>query len=163
MGELPMLGNLAWAPLPAIDNLEVLDRFNGVPTLGLFTAGGERQMFWRALGYVPDTFSIWIYVPVDAAGEQRLLGAESADLLAGLVFESRADRYVTVGVAGDYRLIFEREWLLPAGMSPVDLLHEMLRFLNEALDLVLAQDLPPGRRELMRDASRAVKELAAAG
>jgi hypothetical protein len=48
-------------------------------------------------------------------------------------------------------------------MSPVELLHEMLRFLNEALDLVLAQDLPPGRRELMRDASRAVKELAAAG
>jgi hypothetical protein len=163
MGELPMLGNLAWAPLPAIDNLEVLDRFNGVPTLGLFTAAGERQMFWRALGYVPDTFSIWIYVPLDAAGEQRLLGAESVDLLAGLVFESRVDRYVTVGVASDYRLVFEREWLLPAGMPPVELLHEMLRFLNEALDLVLAQDLPPGRRELMRDASRAVKELAAAG
>ena len=30
------------APVPAIENVEVLDRFNGVPTFGLFSAGGER-------------------------------------------------------------------------------------------------------------------------
>ncbi len=50
MGALPMLGNPAWAPMRAIENVEVLDRFNGVPTLGLFSAEGERALFWRALG-----------------------------------------------------------------------------------------------------------------
>jgi hypothetical protein len=53
MSMLPVPGNLAWAPVPAIENVEVLDRFNGVPTFGVFTAGGERQLFWRVTGYVP--------------------------------------------------------------------------------------------------------------
>lgn len=35
MSALPMMGNLAWAPAPGIENVDVLDRFNGVPTLGL--------------------------------------------------------------------------------------------------------------------------------
>jgi hypothetical protein len=45
MSTLAMLGNLAWAPVPAIESVEVLDRFNGVPTFGLFSTGGERQVF----------------------------------------------------------------------------------------------------------------------
>jgi hypothetical protein len=35
MGTLPMVGNLAWAPAPGIESVDVFDRFNGVPTLGL--------------------------------------------------------------------------------------------------------------------------------
>jgi len=53
MTVLPNLGNLAWAPVPAIENVAVFDRFNGVPTFGLFSASGERQLFWRLTGYVP--------------------------------------------------------------------------------------------------------------
>jgi hypothetical protein len=163
MGALPMLGNLAWAPMPAIENVEVLDRFNGVPTLGLFSAEGERALFWRALGYVPGAFSIWIYVPLDEAAERRLGGSERGDLLEGLIFESPVQRYVTVGVAGkNNRLVFEREWNLPGSIAADDLIGQLLDFLNEAFDIMLRQDLPPSRRELMRNMSQAVGELATA-
>jgi hypothetical protein len=43
---------------------------------------------------------------------------------------------------------------------PNQLIAEMLVFLSEALDIALQQDLPRARRELMRSASEAVKELA---
>src|ERR1700683_1686384 len=52
---------LAWAPVPAVEQVEVLDRFNGVPTLGIFSADGERTLFWRTLGYVSAKISIWLY------------------------------------------------------------------------------------------------------
>src|ERR1700722_5557144 len=112
MSALPMLGNLAWAPVPAIENVEILDRFNGVPIFGLFTAAGARQLFWRALGYVPRSSSIWLYVPLNAAEEGALSSADASDLLTGTVFQSPTARYATVGVARDYRLVFEREWQL---------------------------------------------------
>lgn len=156
-----MMGNLAWAPTPEIENVDVLDRFNGVPTLGVFSASGEREFFWRAHGYVPRKMSIWIYVPLSAADEDRLACADAPDLLTGLVFQSPTDRYVTVGIAMDYRLAFEREWHLPVNADPDQLITEMLVFLSEALDIALQQDLPPARRELMRSACEAVRELAA--
>lgn len=161
MSALPMMGNLAWAPTPEIENVDVLDRFNGVPTLGVFAAGGERELFWRAHGYVPRRMSIWIYLPLSAADAESLASADAPDLLTGLIFRSPVPRYGTVGIAMDYRLVFEREWQLPVGVDPSQLITEMLVFLNEALDIALQQDLPPARRELMRSASEAVKELAA--
>ncbi len=160
MSALPMLGNLAWAPVPAIENVEVLDRFNGVPTLGVFSAAGERQLFWRATGYVPRSVSIWLYVPLNTADENLLTCADPSDLLTGIIFESRRPRYVTVGIAKDYRLVFEREWQLPPEADPDRLIHEMLDFLIEALNLALEQELPPARRELMYSTSQAVRELA---
>jgi hypothetical protein len=66
-----MIGNLAWAPSPAFEEVEVLDRFNGVPTLGVFGKPGERILFWRALGYVPaDEISAWIYVTPQRSGRR---------------------------------------------------------------------------------------------
>lgn len=50
MNGQPMVGNLAWAPLPAFEEVEVLDRFNGVPTLGVFGKPGDKILFWRAWG-----------------------------------------------------------------------------------------------------------------
>jgi hypothetical protein len=38
----PMVGNLAWALLPAFEEVDVLDRFNGVPTLGTFGRPGSK-------------------------------------------------------------------------------------------------------------------------
>jgi hypothetical protein len=161
MTALPMLGNLAWAPVPAIENVDVFDRFNGVPTLGLFSAAGERELFWRALGYVPRSMSIWFYLPVTQEDESHLSCADASDLLTGLIFRSQTARYVTVGIAKDYRLVFEREWHLPVDAPPDQLINDLLDFLNEALDIALEQDLPAARREIMRSASEAVKELAA--
>ena len=162
MSTLPMLGNLAWAPVPAIESVEVLDRFNGVPTFGLFSARGERQVFWRVTGYVPRSYSIWLYIPLTADDESRLSHAEPSDLLAGLVFGSSAPRYATVGVARDYRLIFEREWRIPQDTDSQRLLGDVLGFLLDALTIALSEDMPPARRELVYTTSEAIRELAAA-
>lgn len=157
-----MLGNLAWAPVPAIENVEVLDRFNGVPTFGVFTSAARRQLFWRVSGYVTDAFSIWLYIPITDADENRLARTDPADLLTGLAFGSPVQRYVTVGIAKDYRLIFEREWQLPQNAEPQRLVSELLGFLVDALKVALAEDMPPARRELVFTMTEAVKELAAA-
>jgi hypothetical protein len=162
MAVLPMLGNLAWAPVPAIENVEVLDRFNGVPTFGLFSAGGERQLFWRLSGYVPRSMSIWLYVPLTADDENQLANAEPSDLLQGLVFRCREPRYVTVGVATDYRLVFEREWRLPENAAPQTLLFDALDFLLDALMIALREDMPPARRQIVYTTSQAIRELARA-
>jgi hypothetical protein len=156
-----MMGNLAWAPAPGIENVDVFDRFNGVPTLGLFSAGGKVNLFWRALGYVPRRMSIWIYLPLTEADEHHVSCADPSDLLTGLALHSPTERYATVGIALEYRLVFEREWHLPADAGPDRLIDAMLDFLSEALDIAMQQDLPPARRELMRTASEAVRELAA--
>jgi hypothetical protein len=162
MSALPMIGNLAWAPVPAIESVEVLDRFNGVPTFGLFTAGGERQLFWRVTGYVPRSYSIWLYVPLTADDETRLAHAEPSDLLGGLVFRSSAPRYATVGVARDYRLVFEREWQVPQDIDSRRLLDDVLGFLLDALTIALSEDMPPARREIVYTTSEAIRELVAA-
>lgn len=162
MSMLPMLGNLAWAPVSAIENVEVLDRFNGVPTFGLFTAHGERQLFWRMTGYVPRVHSIWLYVSLSAADEKRLAQTDPSDLLDHLVFATDASRYATVGIAKDYRLVFEREWQVPEHADAPRLLHEVLDFLLEALMIALNEDMPAARRELVYKTSEAIRELATA-
>jgi hypothetical protein len=162
MSALPMLGNLAWAPVPAIESVEVLDRFNGVPTFGLFSAGGERQLFWRVTGYVPRSYSIWLYVPLTTDVETRLAHAEPSDLLGGLVLRSSVPRYATVGVARDYRLVFEREWQVPQDIDAQRLLDDVLGFLLDALTIALNEDMLPARREIVYTTSEAIRELAAA-
>jgi hypothetical protein len=159
-----MLGNLAWAPLPAFEEVEVLDRFNGVPTLGVFGRPGEKILFWRALGYVPPGgFSVWLYVPLDAEDEQHLDDAEPAELLRGLIFESPRRRRATVGLARDYRLFVEFDWNLPAGAPSDHLVREMLTFLASSLaGLARQETIAPARRKAARKASKAVRQLAAA-
>jgi hypothetical protein len=162
MSMLPMPGNLAWAPVPAVENVEVLDRFNGVPTLGLFSVRGERQLFWRLTGYVPRSLSIWLYVSLTGADENRLAHTEPSDLLDDLVFGTDTPRYATVGIAKDYRLVFEREWQVPRNTDAPSLLHDVLDFLLESLTIALNEDMPPARRELVYKTSEAIRELAAA-
>jgi hypothetical protein len=156
-----MTGNLAWAPAPGLENVDVFDRFNGVPTLGLFSAGGKRNLFWRALGYVPRRMSIWIYLPLTEADERHLSCSDSSDPLTRLAFHSPAERYATVGIALEYRLVFEREWRIPVDAGADQLIAEMLEFLTEALDIAMQQEFPPAGRELMQTAFEAVRELAA--
>lgn len=162
MKSQPMVGNLAWAPLPAFEEVDVLDRFNGVPTLGTFGKSGDKILFWRALGYVPPGgFSIWIYVPLSTADEQHLEDAEPAELLRGLIFESSEWRHVTVGMAKDYRLFVEFDWNLPVKTSAEDLVREMLLFLASSLTGLAEQEtVTPSRRRAARKASKAVRELA---
>ena len=119
-------------------------------------------MFWRVTGYVPRSYSIWLYIPLTADDENRLSHAEPSDLLDGLVFRSSAPRYATVGVAKDYRLVFEREWRIPQDTDSQRLLDDVLGFLLDALTIALTEDMPPARRELVYTTSEAIRELAAA-
>lgn len=156
---VPMTGNLAWAPLPAFEEVEVLDRFNGVPTLGVFGALGNRVLFWRVLGYVPrDGISAWLYVPLDEADEQHLADADSSSLMQGLVFQSSEPRAVTIGIAFDYRLSLEYPWRLPANLSSEDLPRELLRALAAELRASVRRALTPSRKRAARKASRAIRE-----
>lgn len=157
-----MIGNLAWAPLPAFEEVDVLDRFNGVPTLGTFGKPGGKFLFWRVIGYVPPHgLSVWVYVPLTPADEQHLKDADPADLLHGLIFESAQARHVPVGMAKDYRLFVAFDWDLPVGASADDLVHEMLVFLSSSLAGLAGQEaVAPSRRRTVRKASRAVRELA---
>ncbi|MFG2757682.1 hypothetical protein [Streptomyces wuyuanensis] len=160
---MPVLGNLAWVPHAAAERVEILDRFNGVPTLGVLKTPEADHLFWRALGYVPERFSVWIYVPIDASEAEHLDECGPLDLLEGLVFHADRQRYVTVGAAENNRLFFEREWLMPADEAQGSLRMELLRFLLEAFQIALEQDLPPSRREVVDRASRVVRELTLSG
>jgi hypothetical protein len=159
---MPVLGNLAWAPYADTDRVEILDRFNGVPTLGVLTTRAGGHLFWRAAGYV-SSFSLWIYVPLIPADCTRLRECDDSALLNGLVFQSPGQRYVTVGLAENNRLMFEREWVLPGSATERQLMRDLLSFLLEALTVALEQDLPACRREIVGRASRAVHELALSG
>jgi hypothetical protein len=156
---MPVLGNLAWVPHAAVERVEILDRFNGVPTLGVLKQQDTDHLFWRAVGYVPDRFSIWIYAPIDDEDARHLEECGPTDLLDGLVFDSTRPRYVTVGVAEDNRLFFEREWLLPESHASRSVRLSLLQFLLEALKIAQAQGLPPSRQEVVGRATRAVREM----
>ncbi|MFJ5936689.1 hypothetical protein [Streptomyces sp. NPDC093071] len=156
---MPVLGNLAWVPDAAIERVDILDRFNGVPTLGVLEQRSGDHLFWRAVGYVPERFSIWIYAPISEREASHLQECEPTDLLEGLLFHAAEPRYVTLGIAEGNRLFFEREWWLPAGHSPEDMRSDLLLFLLEALTLAKAQGLPPSRRDVVDRATRAVQEM----
>ena len=163
MSAEPMVGNLAWAPLPAFEEVEVLDRFNGVPSLGLFGQPGSKTLFWRALGYVPPRgISVWVYIPLDSGDEQHLESADPSALLRGLFFESPGCRRVTLGMALDNRLFAEFQWDLRPGASADALITEMLGFLKSSLAAMAEEaTTTPSRRRTARNASKAVRELAA--
>jgi hypothetical protein len=107
-------------------------------------------------------YSVWLYVPLTNDDETRLAHAEPSDLLGGLVFGSSAPRYATVGVARDYRLVFEREWQVPQDIDAQRLLDDVLGFLLDALTIALNEDMPPARREIVYTTSVAIRELVAA-
>ena len=69
---------------------------------------------------------------------------------------------MTVGVARDYRLVFEREWHLPDNADAQTLLADVLVSLLDALRIALAEDMPPARREIVYTTSEAIQELATA-
>ncbi|MGH3294906.1 MAG: hypothetical protein ACRDP7_24220 [Trebonia sp.] len=69
---------------------------------------------------------------------------------------------MTVGVATDYRLVFEREWHLPENIDAQTLWSDVLGFLVDALTIALSEDMPPARRQIVYTTSEAIRELATA-
>ena len=157
---LPKLGNLAWAPVTSVEKVEIFDRYNGVPTLGVFRTGGQAHLFWRVLGYTGD-ISLWLYVPLSDGDEQSLADDEGPGLLDRIVYHSPRRRYATFGVADFNRLTFEREWSIPAQTKHAEILHSLVEDVASALQLAIDEGLPPSRREDFKKAQEAVRHLAA--
>ncbi|WP_328851210.1 hypothetical protein OG994_25555 [Micromonospora globbae] len=155
---LPEVGNLAWAPVTSVEGVEFFDRYNGVPTLGVFRTSGQAHLYWRVLGYTGD-ISLWLYVPLSDGDERALDDDEGPGLLDGIVYHSPRQRYVTVGVADYYRLIFEREWSIPAEANHGQILQSLTEFVGEALQLAIDEGLPSSRREHFEKAQEAVRHL----
>ncbi len=158
-GVMPEIGNLAWAPVAAVEEVEIFDRYNGVPTLGLFRSGQDTHLFWRAVGYTGD-ISLWLYVPLTPEDEKNVEDDEGPGILDGIIFRSQSRRYVALGIANLNRLVFfEREWDLPAGLGQADIFRPLLGFASESLTLALNEDLGPSRRDVYQKAKSAVKQL----
>ncbi|MGC4807952.1 hypothetical protein [Micromonospora sp. DT233] len=153
-----MLGNLAWAPVTSVEKVEIFDRYNGVPTLGVFRTGGQAHLFWRVLGYTGD-ISLWLYVPLSDGDEDSLGGDEGPGLLDGIVYQSPRRRYAAFGVADFNRLTFEREWSIPAGTKHGEILHSLVEDVANALQVAIDEGLPPSRREDYKKAQEAVRHL----
>jgi hypothetical protein len=158
---LPEIGRLAWSPVPdAAERLEVLDRFNGAPTLGVIHSATMPHVFWRVAPYIGDV-SVWLYVPAAGTDLDRLDAPDGADPLDGLVFHSRTARYVAVAVAHDNRVLLALPWRLGPDLEPRQVVRGLMRFTAQALRAVLGQGpLPPHRQPAMRHACRMVSELA---
>jgi hypothetical protein len=156
---MPEIFNLAWAPVADVEEVDIYDRHNGVPTLGVFSVGKDAHLFWRVVGYAGD-ISFWLYVPLAPAELQVLEEDEGPSLLDGIVYKLPAPRYATIGIADKNRLIFEREWQIPARMEQDHTLGAFLGFVVEALKTAtLVDGLPPTRRQAVDRAREVAKHL----
>ena len=127
-GLRPVPGRRPWEPVPGVD-AEVVDTWNGAPTLVLFTASGSRYVGWRATGFGTERpeMSWWIYAPItpeeEASGQfpdGAILHAEGGrEVVSVLCADSRIAEYsrwhLGTGISGDAlaRLLRERHPLLP--------------------------------------------------
>lgn len=154
--QVPLeLGRAAWEPAEAAE-VEVYDRFNGVPTIGFFTAAGQRIFFWQAFGHVTDGISAWVYVPAPPTGE-----LDENALPYGLVFGSPVARAAVVAVAVSNRLVFWQNWTIEAGLDTPALLHAMAHYLLDAVQAAYSRDLPPETNEAIGRASQEAAKQAA--
>jgi hypothetical protein len=102
---------------------------------------------------------VWLYVDLTDREIAAIEQWESPDVLAGIVFDSPTPRFVAAAVADDNRVVFEREWNLPAGMTRDGLLHPLLTFVLDCLMLALQEELPATRRQIMQRSSDGVRQL----
>ncbi|MFI9639471.1 hypothetical protein ACIG87_05280 [Micromonospora sp. NPDC051925] len=147
-------------PVTSVEEVEIFDRHNGVPSLGVFRTGSQSHLFWRALGYTGD-ISLWLYVPLSDGDEETLEDDEGPGPLEEIVYHSPRQRYVTVGVANYYRLLFEREWIIPVEAKHGQIVHSLIEDVTAALQLAIDEGLPASRRADFKKAREAVRHLVA--
>jgi hypothetical protein len=149
--------NLGWAPFSNSDSVDILDRHNGVPTLGIVTSSDNKTLFWQCANL--GEASIWIYLPLSDA-DIALLDEDDEGSLEGVVLGLDNARWATMGVAGpDNRLAFEREWYIPPNLTTDNAFDEIIRHAAESLAAALNTDLPPSRRDVVQHASDVARQL----
>ena len=72
LNMLVRAGEPPWLPSPAAHDLDVWDKYD-FPNCGTFRLGDDLAMF--TLITIAGTRSLWAYVPVPAAAEERVTGA----------------------------------------------------------------------------------------
>lgn len=156
-GPILDMHNLAWAPFADGDSVEIYDRHNGVPTLGVVTNADGATLFWQCtdLGEA----SVWVYLRLDEA-DRRILDEDEDGTLEGLILGLDVERFATLGIAGpNNRLLFEREWHVPPGLTPENAFDAIIRFAIDVLSVALEGDLPPSRRDIAQHASDSARQL----
>lgn len=149
------LGNLAWAPVNDFTSVEVLDRFNGIPTLGVFSSGSSSYLFWRTMHV--GRASVWLYVSLTE--DERVLLMSGKGDLNGILFQRTSPCYSTVGAAHDTRLVFEREIQLAVGQDSDQTWRAVIDHAVSSLGLALEHGLPPARRDKMLEVKRELQSV----
>lgn len=152
------VGNLAWAPVNDFTSVEMLDRFNGVPTLAVITTPTEGEhLVWRVIAVGES--SAWLYVALTPKLRRRL--EKHAPDLNEVLFRLRNESYATVGIAHGNRLVFEREFHLPPGLTEDETADAVVEFVSKSLDIALRHELPRSRKLLIKRAKRELVPSAA--
>lgn len=117
--ELLNMGAQAWDAVRDADEIEILNRNNGVPTLGSAHTGRDCVLFWHAA--LDDDVSLWIYLKL-GRGDKRLLRRNKVGhLLDGVTLGLKKDRAAALGIAYRGDLIALAPWQIPAGASAEEL------------------------------------------
>ena len=108
-------------PVPGAD-ADVVDAWNGAPTLVLFTASGDRYVGWRATGFGAERpeMSWWIYAPITPEEEA------SGQFPGGSILNGKHVREVVSVLCADSRIAEYSRWHLGTGISE-DALARLLR------------------------------------
>lgn len=114
--ELLDAGAQAWSAVRDADEIEILNRNNGVPTLGSAHTRRDCVLFWHA-AFEDDEASLWIYLKLGRRDKRRLRRNKVGHLLDGVTLGLRKERPAVLGVAYRGDLIAWAPWQIPAGAS----------------------------------------------
>jgi hypothetical protein len=112
------VGALPWCPMGVDVDVEVFDRHNGVPTLGMFDQEECVVFFWKVQGYTGKD-SLWLYTALTQSEARQVAESVGENPLDGVIVRAAVDRDAVVGVAFEHRLMWEYRVRIPAG-SAVD-------------------------------------------
>lgn len=113
--ELLNVGAQAWDAVRDADEIEILNRNNGVPTLGSAHTRRDCVLFWHAA--LDDDVSLWVYLKL-GRGDKRLLRKNKVGhLLDGVTLRLQKSRAAALGIAYRGDLIALASWEIPAGAS----------------------------------------------
>lgn len=151
------IGERPWAPA-GDDPVDVLDRYNGIPTMGVLDQEQGSVLFWQVWGYAMETDSLWLYVGLTSRERRAIAEMETGDPVDAFVLRAAVDRDVTLGVAYENRLLAERSARIPAGSTA----SQVTKLAARAI-----RDVPvPGKvldRLLERVRARAAGDLGSSG
>lgn len=118
-----VLGIPAWRAVRDVENIEILNRDNGVPTVGCAHTKRRSILFWRATEL--DNASLWIYLRIGWRDKRLLRRNPAGGLLDGVVYGLRRERRAILGAADGGVLTNWVRWRIPASADAERLTDEL--------------------------------------